>query len=161
MSNRWGIPKHITEAVLKRDTRCVYCAYDFGETRASKRSWEHIVNDVSIVSMENIALCCVGCNASKGAKPLKEWLDSPSAQQRGITRKTLAPVVVAALESPPVPTEHTKLVFPKKDDSHRVSWATVQEMARKLGMHEEDLIHLALAKLNTEIALRQEDHQNS
>lgn len=100
MANQWGIPRQVEEAVLKRDDRCVYCGCEFGSERATKRSWEHIVNDVNIATMENIALCCIGCNASKGAKPLRQWLDSPGAKRRGISESSLAPVVLAALKEP-------------------------------------------------------------
>ena len=98
MTNAWGIPAKVEHAVLLRDTRCVYCAKPFGLERASQKSWEHIINDVSIATLNNIALCCVGCNASKGAKLLEDWLQSPLAARRGITHHTLAPVVQAALQ---------------------------------------------------------------
>jgi len=98
MANKWGIPSDVEEAVLARDSRCVYCGCGFGETRAAQRSWEHIINDITIATVENIALCCVGCNASKGAKKLKQWLSSANAQRRGISLDTLAAVVVAAFE---------------------------------------------------------------
>lgn len=98
MANRWGIPREVEEAVLKRDERCVYCGCEFGSERARKRSWEHIINDVNIATMENIALCCIGCNASKGAKLLEQWLDSPGARRREISAATLAPVVLMALK---------------------------------------------------------------
>lgn len=99
MANQWGIPRNIEEAVLKRDTQCVYCGCKFGSERAKKRSWEHIINDVNITTLENIALCCIGCNASKGAKLLEVWINSPKAKQRGISKETLAPVVLLALQS--------------------------------------------------------------
>lgn len=99
MANKWGIPKNVEEAVLMRDHRCVYCGCEFGLERAKKRSWEHIINDINIATMENIALCCIGCNASKGARLLKQWLESPGAKRRGILESTLAPVVLAALIS--------------------------------------------------------------
>ena len=51
---------------LERDKSCVYCGCKFGSERAKKRSWEHIINDITITGLDNIALCCVGCNASKG-----------------------------------------------------------------------------------------------
>ena len=63
MANQWGIPKEVEYAVLKRDLRCVYCGCEFGAERAKKRSWEHIINDVTIATTENIALCCCGCGA--------------------------------------------------------------------------------------------------
>lgn len=98
MTNRWGIPQEVEMAVIARDSRCIYCGVEFGETRATKRSWEHIVNDIRISTIENIALCCVGCNASKGAKDLKTWLNSNNAIRRGITSDTFANVVREALE---------------------------------------------------------------
>src|SRR5690606_35138032 len=98
MANRWRIPKDVEEVVLRRDQLCVYCGREFGIERAKKRSWEHIVNDINIATVENIALCCVGCNASKGSKLLKAWLDSPQAKRRGITENTLSAVVLAHLK---------------------------------------------------------------
>ena len=101
LSNRWGIPENIEAAVLKRDTNCVYCGCQFSSERSKKRSWEHIINDINIATLENIALCCVGCNASKGAKPLQVWLDSENAKRRGITERTLSEVVKQALSNSP------------------------------------------------------------
>lgn len=93
MANRWKIPKDVELAVKARDVNCVYCGVEFGITRSTKASWEHIVNDITISTLENIALCCVGCNASKGAKDLKFWLASHNAQRRGINNDTLADIV--------------------------------------------------------------------
>ncbi len=98
MANQWGIPRQVEETVLMRDERCVYCGCEFGCERETKPSWEHIINDVSIATMKNIALCCIGCNASKRAKPLRPWLDSPGAKRRGVFEGSLAPVVLDALE---------------------------------------------------------------
>jgi len=97
MGNRWGIPKDVEALVLSRDTVCVYCGVGFGEERRTKRSWEHIVNDVRLCTATNIALCCVGCNASKGAKLLQDWLKSDRAKKRGVSEGTIAPVVRDAL----------------------------------------------------------------
>lgn len=97
MANKWGILDEVEKAVLARDKICVYCGITFGVERKTMRSWEHIINDVSIATMENIALCCVGCNASKGAKLMRDWVDSPNAERRGITRGSLALVVLSAL----------------------------------------------------------------
>lgn len=86
--------------VIARDIRCVYCSRDFGEPqgpRAACASWEHIVNDLSVVNAENIALCCVGCNASKGTKTLSHWLESKYCLSRGIGHQTMAPVAQSAL----------------------------------------------------------------
>lgn len=99
MANSWGIPKEVEEAVLQRDKACVYCGVSFSHaSRATKPSWEHIINDVSIATIDNIALCCVGCNSSKGAKLLHTWIGSPLATKRGVSINSLAPVVLQALQ---------------------------------------------------------------
>jgi len=99
MANGWGIPKNIEDLVLERDQCCVYCGCEFSNDRPKKRSWEHIINDMNIRTLENIALCCIGCNASKGNKELRKWLDSDSAKKRGISYDTLADVIKTALNS--------------------------------------------------------------
>lgn len=55
------------------------------------------MNDACVVTIQNIALCCVGCNASKGAKTLDVWLQSRYCEARGINAGSVAPVVRAAL----------------------------------------------------------------
>lgn len=98
--NNWSIPDWLEREVLDRDTACVYCGCKFDGSTSDRRlkpSWEHIINDAKIITRENIAHCCVGCNASKGAKPLLEWLDSSYCQRKGISESTVAPVVQAAI----------------------------------------------------------------
>jgi 5-methylcytosine-specific restriction endonuclease McrA len=99
MANKWGIPKDVEQQVLLRDTSCVYCGVIFTNERRFKASWEHIINDIRVATVENIALCCVGCNASKGAKLLLDWFDSPNSKRRGVTLDTISPVVRRALEA--------------------------------------------------------------
>ena len=97
---RWGIRPDIALEVLRRDERCIYCnrAFELAPApRARCPSWEHIINDVSIVSLSNIALCCVGCNSSKGTKQLHKWLESSYCRESGITAGSLAPVAVSVL----------------------------------------------------------------
>jgi hypothetical protein len=99
--NRWNIPAWLEREVLQRDGQCIYCGIAFGVSSASRRdrpSWEHIVNDARLITPENIARCCVGCNASKGTKPLAEWLESKYCRVRGITDATVASIVRAAIE---------------------------------------------------------------
>jgi hypothetical protein len=101
MANRWGIPKEVEELVFKRDQTCVYCGCEFdvtNQSRKSRRTWEHIMNDIRINGPENIALCCGSCNASKGAKLLRDWLNSKYCINRGITMTSVAIVVKAHLE---------------------------------------------------------------
>lgn len=88
--------------VIERDRCCVYCGVEFTAHTANRRerpSWEHIINDASIITRENIARCCIGCNASKGTKHLAHWLQSRYCAARGITRESVASVVRLALES--------------------------------------------------------------
>jgi hypothetical protein len=102
--NRWGIPKDVVQKVRERDTACVYCGIEFIESdqsRKTKPSWEHIANDIRINGMENIALCCMSCNASKGSKLLDVWLNSEYCQRKGITLDLVADVVRNAILDPP------------------------------------------------------------
>ena len=102
--NRWNIPDWLERKIIERDQRCVYCGILISpdnQTRGTKPSWEHIVNDMRIVTFANIARCCVSCNASKGQKPLPVWLDSIYCRKRHISRESVALVVRNALECPP------------------------------------------------------------
>lgn len=96
MSNKWGIPIEVENFVKQRDKVCVYCGVEFStdsNSRKTKPSWEHIINDIKINGKENIALCCVSCNASKGAKLLEDWLKSDFCKKKGITTDNVATVV--------------------------------------------------------------------
>lgn len=100
MANRWGIPKWMEEEIRARDVQCVYCRRPFSTTQDSVKSsssWEHIINDASIISLDNIALCCRGCNASKGQKELKVWLSSNYCKENGISPGTVSPIIRKAL----------------------------------------------------------------
>ena len=104
MANRWNIPAWLEREVAERDVACVYCGAQFakqGEERRSRPSWEHIVNDLRIITLANIALCCIGCNSSKGAKDIEVWLASSYCLQRGIPRDSVAPVVRLAIMQRP------------------------------------------------------------
>lgn len=100
--NRWNIPPQLEREVLERDQACVYCGVRFdapAASRGDRPSWEHIINDEAIVTLENIARCCMSCNASKGTKDLAAWIVSRYCVSRGITAATVAPVIRAALEA--------------------------------------------------------------
>jgi hypothetical protein len=102
MANRWGIPSEVENLVINRDKTCIYCGVAFtksSESKKSRQTWEHIINDIRINGSENIALCCGSCNASKGAKILEDWLKSKYCLTRGITFDKVAPVVKKYLES--------------------------------------------------------------
>jgi hypothetical protein len=101
--NKWGIPDWLEREVKKRDKTCVYCGIKMTEQwpphgpRRAVATWEHIINDSSIVTRENIARCCVACNSSKGTKNLPEWIASNYCKKRGIKKDTVAQVVKEAL----------------------------------------------------------------
>ena len=104
MANKWGIPIEVENLVLSRDKSCVYCGVIFTKndnSRKTKQSWEHIVNDIRINGADNIALCCMSCNASKGAKLLEIWLESKYCKDKGITKDTVTLVVKEAIENKP------------------------------------------------------------
>lgn len=104
MANKWGIPNDVEFYVKQRDTKCVYCGIEFSEenhSRKHKPSWEHIVNDIRINGIGNISLCCMSCNASKGAKLLDEWLQSDYCKQKNINKNNVAQVVKDAILNPP------------------------------------------------------------
>lgn len=97
--NQWNIPAWLEDEVSLRDTSCVYCGIEFDScgTRKSKKSWEHIINDELIITRENIAICCVSCNASKGAKLLLNWINSAYCRKKNINPQTVAKVIQLAL----------------------------------------------------------------
>ena len=101
--NRWNIPECLENEVRERDHVCVYCGIEMienvprGEYRKCAATWEHIVNDETIITRENIARCCSACNSSKGTKRLSDWIDSNYCKKQGITRESVAKVVKEAL----------------------------------------------------------------
>ena len=99
--NRWNIPPALEEQVRTRDKSCVYCRVAFtSQERRRMASWEHIINDAAIINAENIVLCCVACNSSKGAKKLSDWLSSGYCKKRSITSDSVAEIVKHAIPRP-------------------------------------------------------------
>jgi hypothetical protein len=103
--NRWGIPNWLEEEVKERDKTCVYCGIAMIQQmppsgpRKAVATWEHIINDASIITYENIARCCVACNSSKGTKKLLNWMQSSYCKKRGINKDSVAEVVKMALKT--------------------------------------------------------------
>ena len=103
--NNWGIPDWLEEEVKARDKTCVYCGIQMLEKmprsgpRKAVATWEHIINDASIVTRENIARCCAACNSSKGTKDLADWMQSNYCETNGIREETVAEVVKQALKT--------------------------------------------------------------
>lgn len=102
MANNWNIPKELEKEVRERDKSCVYCGIKFlPHTQSAKASasWEHIINDASIITRENICLCCRSCNASKGQKQLSIWLKSDYCLNKGITPESVSPIIKQAIKN--------------------------------------------------------------
>ncbi|WP_444915332.1 hypothetical protein [Microbulbifer sp. TRSA007] len=100
MANNWNIPAWLEAEVRARDKDCIYCRNEFTSPKESVKaspSWEYIINDAKIITKENIALCCRGCNASKGQKGLSAWLQSEYCKERRITAESVAPIVKKAI----------------------------------------------------------------
>lgn len=101
--NIWGIPEWLEREVRARDRTCIYCGVEMiekvsaGGSRKAAATWEHIINDARIVTRENIARCCAGCNSSKGQKSLSIWIHSAYCKKHGITTDSVAEVVRQAL----------------------------------------------------------------
>jgi hypothetical protein len=101
--NNWRIPDWLERDVRERDKTCVYCGIKMtekvprGGSRKTAATWEHIINDVRIVTRDNIARCCAACNSSKGTKTLSDWLKTDYCRRKGINKETVAEVVKSEL----------------------------------------------------------------
>jgi len=98
--NNWNIAEDLEKEILERDKVCIYCGVNFGSSKNSRKtqaSWEHIINDARIITRENIARCCVGCNASKGTKKLSDWINSRYCKEKDINKDSVAQIVRDAL----------------------------------------------------------------
>jgi 5-methylcytosine-specific restriction endonuclease McrA len=79
---RWNIPEWLETHVLERDKDCIYCRATFEPLSPKARpTWEHIINDSQMVTRENIALCCISCNSSKGNRPLPSKISTRAVFQ--------------------------------------------------------------------------------
>lgn len=102
--NRWNIPKEMEKEIIIRDKNCVYCGIKMiekvqrGESRKRAATWEHIINDETIITKENIARCCSACNSSKGTKKLSDWINSDYCKKNKININTVAPIIKRALQ---------------------------------------------------------------
>jgi hypothetical protein len=103
--NRWNIPNWLEAEVRERYKYCVYCGIEMAKSmtlhapRKTVATWEHIINDETIITRENIARCCVACNSSKGTKKLSDWVQSNYRKNRGINMNTVAQIVKKALKT--------------------------------------------------------------
>jgi hypothetical protein len=57
---------------------------------ASGATIEHFNNDGPLTKKYNLAMCCRGCNSSKGTKRLLAWFKTPYCVEKNINEKTVA-----------------------------------------------------------------------
>jgi hypothetical protein len=94
MSNSYEISEEIEGEIRARDKKCVYCRVSMKKpTRvkvAAEATIEHFNNDGPFTKKYNLAICCRGCNSSKGVKTLLAWFKTPHCAKWGINEKTVA-----------------------------------------------------------------------
>ncbi len=100
--NLRNIPDWLEIEIRNRDTHCIYCWIKFDKKfKKNTATWEHIVNDETIITRKNIALCCFSCNASKWAKDLSVRLNSNYCKEKNITSENISLTAKEALINPP------------------------------------------------------------
>jgi hypothetical protein len=91
MSNTYGIPEEDLKEIQARDKTCVYCRKSMKQyphaMDASGATIEHFKNDGPFDKKWNAAICCGGCNSSKGTKKLSAWFKTPYCKKKGNKRK--------------------------------------------------------------------------
>jgi|SRR4029077_18609832 len=99
MSNTYGIPEQDEKDIRARDKTCVYCRKAMKKhprkLDASGPTLEHFNNNGHFDKKWNVAICCRGCNSSKGNKKLLAWFRSPYCMEKNINQKTVARPVKA------------------------------------------------------------------
>ena len=92
--SHYNIPLILEQQLRGRDKKCVYC----GKIFENDATIEHINNDAADISLENLAIACNACNASKGTKTLTIWLKSDYCRSKKIRFDTVADVIKNALQ---------------------------------------------------------------
>jgi hypothetical protein len=94
VSNIYGISKEVETKIRARDKTCVYCRVLMKRTSrargAAEVTIEHFNNRGPYAEKYNVAICCRGCNSSKGTKKLLVWFESSYCVARNIHSKTVA-----------------------------------------------------------------------
>ena len=91
MSNAYGISNQVEQEIRARDKTCVYCGKLMKRSRRSfGATIEHFNNDGPFDAKYNVAICCRGCNSSKGTKDLLIWFTTDYCRERKINRKTVS-----------------------------------------------------------------------
>jgi len=91
MSNRYGISEKDEQEIRARDKTCVYCRKLMKKSRRSfGATIEHFNNDGPFDKKYNVAICCRGCNSSKGSKTLLDWFQTDYCREKKVNGKTVS-----------------------------------------------------------------------
>jgi hypothetical protein len=91
MSNTYGISDKDEQEIRARDKTCVYCHKLMKKSRRSfGATIEHFNNDGPFEKRFNLAICCRGCNSSKGIKKLLAWFKTDYCYKKNINVKTVS-----------------------------------------------------------------------
>jgi 5-methylcytosine-specific restriction endonuclease McrA len=91
MSNTYGISEKVEKEIRARDKKCVYCRISMKQSKgASGATIEHFNNDGPLKKKYNVAICCRGCNSSKGTKKLLVWFQTTYWSRNSISKESVA-----------------------------------------------------------------------
>jgi hypothetical protein len=101
--NIYGIPDEALDRIRERDRTCVYChkpMFLFGskEPRTDWATIEHLDHLPPWDDPTTVAICCVSCNSSRGARLLPDWFGREYCVSRGISEESVAQPVRDFLE---------------------------------------------------------------
>ena len=110
MSNNYSIPEDVVQRIRRRDKRCVYCHKKMiypctGNNRSNWATIEHLDEEGPAywdegLKERGLAICCGGCNSSRGTKALREWFKSSYCIERKITQNSVNKPVKEYLRRP-------------------------------------------------------------
>jgi hypothetical protein len=104
MSNVFGISRGDEEELRARDRMCVYCRKamkTFADVKAARgkladqATIEHLSFDGPFyvrdgLKKKDLAICCRGCNSSRGERRLLDWFKLDYCLSRNISEDTVA-----------------------------------------------------------------------
>ena len=95
MANKYGLPEKDLEVIRARDKKCVYCGKGManpsnGGQRSDWATIEHLNYLPPWNNPETVAICCGGCNSSRGPKKLSDLFKKVYCLERNISEKTVA-----------------------------------------------------------------------
>src|SRR5450432_4132076 len=94
MSNTYGMLKEDELEIRARDKTCVYCGVLPKQAPyamcSSGATLEHFNNNGPFDKKYNVAICCRGCNSSKGTMRLSVWFRKSYCRDKKISAETVS-----------------------------------------------------------------------